>query len=345
VAEQRVGKWFDYTDKIIMLEEGRLIYIGSRQEMYSTNNKYIASFLPSYLKLCKGFNIESMPGSIKESRECFINYKINLNIGNNEETEKKEIININNLNCIYEEVRAIKNLSCSIFEGDFLGILGSNGAGKSTLLKSMIGLVKYSGSIRLTDGEIKKLKLKELSRIIGYVSQNPNDYISKDTVFDELKFTLDNYGIYDEELICQTLRDLDIYHLKDSNPRDISGGERQRVAIASVLVLKPRIILLDEPTRGLHGEAKKKLGEMLGKLNKYGATVILVTHDIEFASQFCNRFLLMFGGEKVAEGDAKEVLGKGIYYTTTINKLLRNINEDIFTLDQALNGDTKYEKN
>lgn len=345
IAEQRVGKWFEYADRIIVLNEGRVFHSGSRSDMYLSGNKNINGFMPSYLRLCKALGIKNVPKGIKEGKECLKNYKINRTSENSRDEIIKELIHIDNLTCKYEEVEAVKHLSFSVFEGDFFGILGSNGAGKSTLLKSIAGLVKYSGSIRLPEGEVKKLKLKELSRIVGYVSQNPNDYISKDTVFEELKFTLDNYGIYNEETVNQVMRDLNIYHLKDNNPRDISGGERQRVAIAAILVLKPRIILLDEPTRGLHGEAKKNLGELLAKLNRSGATVILITHDIEFASQFCNHFLLMFGGERVAEGDAKEVLGKGIYYTTTINKLLRNINEDIFTLEQALNGEIKNEEN
>jgi energy-coupling factor transport system ATP-binding protein len=227
--------------------------------------------------------------------------------------------------------------------------MGANGGGKTTFLKALMGLISYSGSVKILKDsfenlsgqykEIKKLKIKDIARIIGYVSQNPNDYISKESVYDELKFTLDNYKIKDYSIIDDTLKALDIYKLKNKNPRDLSGGEIQRVAIASILVLKPKILLLDEPTRGLDSKVKTMLGEILQELNKNGTTIILVTHDVDFAAEFCSRFLLMFNGEIVGDGNREQVLGTGIYYTTTINKIFRNSNSNIFTLKDFIKSE------
>ena len=344
VIEQRIGKWFDFADNILVLKDGKLAANGDKKAICENKDEYVLNFLPTYLKLCIKLGVKVVPNNLKECRKYLKNYKSNYRMNNKNEAKRNEIIKIKNLGCKYEKFEAIKNLNFNIHEGDFLGIIGANGAGKSTLLKSIIGLNKYSGSIRVFDEEVKKLKIKELARAIGYVSQNPNDYISKNSVYEELKFTLKNYNIQDETIIDETLKALDIYHLREANPRDTSGGERQRIAIASILVLKPKVLLLDEPTRGLHEEAKIKLGKTLLKLNKDGTTIVLVTHDMEFAAQFCNRFMLMFDGQKASEGDLKEVLGKGIYYTTTINKLVRDFNEDIFTLEQALHGEISYEK-
>ena len=110
------------------------------------------------------------------------------------------------------------------------------------------------------------------------------------------------------------------------------------------MVLRPKLLLLDEPTRGLHGEARKRLGDTLKKLNGAGTTVVMITHDMDFAAQFCRRFLLMFDGQMASEGNAEEVLGSSIYYTTTINKLLRDLNNNIFTLDQVIPREVIYEE-
>jgi energy-coupling factor transport system ATP-binding protein len=345
VIEQKIGKWFDYADRISVLKDGKLVFNDDKDKLYASEDNYLRGFMPSYLRLLSMLGISKRPESFKEARAALKNCKLENTAKVNDTFPQEDLVEIKNLLCRYDKAEAVKNLSFKIYERDFLGIIGANGSGKSTLLRAMVGLIKYSGSIKLKDkGEVKKLKLKELAKSVGYVSQNPNDYISKETVYEELKFTLDNFCLEDNGVIDETLRALDIYHLKTANPRDASGGERQRIAIASILVLKPRLLLLDEPTRGLHVEAKRKLGNTLKKLTTEGTTVVMITHDMEFAAQYCSRFMLMFDGQKASEGNAEEVLGSSIYYTTAINKLVRDVSKDIFTLEQAVPGDILYEK-
>lgn len=341
IIEQKIGKWFDYADQIVVLREGKVVHSGDKKSIYKSSEDYVAEFLPTYLKLFKAFKVETYPNNLKEGRKLLEDYH-RVNVKSSERILSEDnLIEIRNLECRYGKFQALREFNLNIKKENFLGVIGSNGAGKSTLIKAIMGLVDYSGSIKVLNREVKKYKLKELARTIGYVGQNPNDYISRDTVYEELKFTLGNYKIDDDTLIEETLKNLDILHLKDKNPRDTSGGERQRIAIASILVLKPKILLLDEPTRGLHGKARLKLGESLKKLNEDGTTIIMITHDIEFAAQFSNKFLLLFDGKKAAEGSKEEVLSNGIYYTTVINKLLRDADEHIFTLEQALQGEIK----
>ncbi|MGK0467958.1 ABC transporter ATP-binding protein [Clostridium sp.] len=356
IIEQRIHKCFDIADKILILDQGEITFLGSKQELYNNNKRELHEFLPNYLKIAKALDIANMPYSLREARRAIEEFTYEYKSSSLSEnlSNKDELIKIENLSCKYDDNTAIKDLNTSIKQGEFIGIMGANGGGKTTFLKALMGLISYSGSVKVLkdsfesgDGsgkranntfvnfsgqykEIKKLKIKDIARIIGYISQNPNDYISKESVYDELKFTLDNYKIKDYSIIDDTLKALDIYKLKNKNPRDLSGGEIQRVAIASILVLKPRILLLDEPTRGLDSKVKTMLGEILQELNKNGTTIILVTHDVDFAAEFCSRFLLMFNGEIVGDGNRKQVLGTGIYYTTTINKIFRNSN--IFTL-------------
>ncbi|QGU95720.1 ATP-binding cassette domain-containing protein [Clostridium bovifaecis] len=338
VIEQRLDKWFDAADKIFLMKEGKGVFFGGKSEMYAKEDEYINTFLPSYLRLCKLLKIDEMPNSFKKVREVLQNFKyINKTLISHSLNDAIRI-KIKDLGYSYGKEGALKGINLEIKEGDFISLLGPNGAGKSTLLKSIMGLVKYKGSIELEGKEVKKQKLRSIAQIIGYVSQNPNDYISKDTVYEEIKFTLDNYGIKDEIRIEEILKLLDIYKVKDKNPRDISGGERQRVAIASILILKPKVLLLDEPTRGIDAKTKECLGETLRELNRNGTTIIIVTHDVEFAAEYSNKFFLMFNGEIAAEGSKEDVLSEGIYYTTSINKLVRDKSGNIFTLKDLINS-------
>jgi len=282
-------------------------------------------------------NISEVPQNLKEARKRLKSFKYERKVSKEHNLNEVIKINIKKLYYSYEKEEALRGINLSVRDGDFISILGPNGAGKSTFLKSIMGLIKYKGSIEIDKKEVKKQALKDLAKTVGYVSQNPNDYISKDTVYEEVKFTLDNYRIIDEGIIEETLRTLDLYKIKDKNPRDISGGERQRLAIASILVLKPKILLLDEPTRGIDNKIKGSLGKALRKLNEGGTTILMVTHDIEFAAEYGSSFLLMFNGEIVAQGSKEEVLSEGIYYTTTINKLIRDKNNNIFTLKDIMN--------
>lgn len=341
VIEQRIDKWFDAADEIVVMDKGRTIFSGNKYELYSCKDQNLYDYMPNYLKLSKKLKFKDMPISFRACRNVVHELKPEIKINDSSYIEaevKNCCISAEKLTSGYNDKNVIDNLSMKLMENDFVSILGPNGAGKSTLLKTLMGLIRYKGSVKLYDHEIKKLKLKDISKYIGYISQNPNDYLSKDTLYNELKFTLDNFDIHDDEIIEKTLEELGLLHLKDKNPRDLSGGERQRAAIASVLVLKPKIIFLDEPTRGLDYENKKRLGFFLRKLNKDGTAIVLVTHDVEFASEFCRRFILLFNGEIIADGGREDILSDSIYYTTQINKIFRGINDKVYNISQISEG-------
>lgn len=340
IIEQRIEKCFDICDKILLLKKGKVSFFGKREELYALDAMEIDNYLPLYMRLSKYMKQINMPISSRETKTMLINRSKEMKnkfIPQSIKTKdsKEILIKISGLKVCYENREAIKKINSSINKGDLIGVFGPNGAGKTTFLKAIMGLNKYSGSIKILDSEVNRLSSNKIGEILGYVSQNPNDYISKDTIYDELKFTLDNFNKKNYEIIDEILKELELFEIKDKNPRDLSGGERQRVAIASVLVNKPEILLLDEPTRGLDLKLKQNLGNILRKLNNNGTTIVLVTHDIEFASEFCNKYLLIFNGEIISEGSRDEVLKDGIYYTTFFNKLFRDIDPHIFTLSQA----------
>lgn len=352
IIEQRINPWFQAADKIAFMEQGKLNFFETKEEFCSACIGEAVDFLPDYVKLFKLAEREYIPKNFKEARNFideFYNETSLINSKTPVENELKSskfhkshdkdlLINVNKLQSYYGERQAVKNISLKVNKGDFISIMGANGAGKSTFLKTLIGLQPYTGNIKVFGKEVKKTSVKEIARHIGYVSQNPNDYISKDTVFEELKFTMDNFQCFDEEYLDRVLNDLDILPLKYKNPRDLSGGEKQRVAIASILVNTPRILILDEPTRGIDIHLKHRLGEMLKALQKSGVTIIVVTHDVEFSSLYSDKLMLMFNGEVICEGDVSEVISDGIYYTTCANKLFRNKTKSIYTINQGVNA-------
>lgn len=348
VIEQRINKWFDISDRLIIMKDGKIAFSGENSSIYNEKDQYINEFTPAYIKFMKHIGIQKVPCSFKESRKlveslaknkCLIKKKsIKPQNAINGSEESGISINIKNLHFSYDNDEILKGINLVVHKGEFIGLLGANGAGKSTLLKCIMGLENFKGSIKLINDqfEANNRNIRLVAKNIGYVSQNPEDYISKDTVYDELKFTLDNYQIKDYERIDEILNILEINSYRNKNPRDLSGGEKQRVAIASVLVLNPKVLLLDEPTRGLDDMVKKKLGLLLQKLNESGTTIIMVTHDTEFSAQFCKRYMLMFNGDIIFDGSGDELFGCGIYYSTQINKLFRSVDRNIFTLKDAL---------
>ncbi|KAA8669783.1 ABC transporter ATP-binding protein [Clostridium sp. HV4-5-A1G] len=341
VIEQRVNRWFDTVDSIAIMNDGTLELFEDKRDFYYNCNKRQFMFMPDYLKFFKKMNFNKMPQNFKDARVEILNSSLNVKSGNEVaaaefQNNDKEVISVNKLNCKYGSKQVLRDINFTVENGEFIAILGANGAGKSTLLKTILGLVEHEGIIRLYGEDTSKMDIRQIARHIGYISQNPNDYLSKDSVYEEVKFTMDNYGIYDEKIVNSVLKELEIYDLKNKNPRDLSGGQRQRVAIASILVLQPDMILLDEPTRGLESGLKNKLGKLLQNLNRKGTSIILVTHDTDFASNFCRRYMIMFNGRIVADGNKRQVLGDGIFYTTSMNKLLRDKDDSIFTLEEAI---------
>ncbi|TFG09648.1 ABC transporter ATP-binding protein [Candidatus Thorarchaeota archaeon] len=207
---------------------------------------------------------------------------------------------------------ALRGVSLEIDEGESIAIMGSNGAGKTTLLKHLNGLLRpQKGHVFLDGEDTSKYSVAQLSRQIGLVWQNPDHQLFLDSVEKEIVFGLKNLG-YDEEEVSdrcdRTLERLGLTHLSHRSPFSLSGGERKRVALASVLAIEPRILALDEPTIGQDARQKERLAKMLDQMNEEGRTVIVVTHDIEFVIEHFPRTLAMSEGIIVADGKTEAVL-------------------------------------
>jgi len=233
---------------------------------------------------------------------------------------------------------ALKGVSLKVDPGEFAVIMGGNAAGKTTFLKLAAGLLKPDrGRVLVRGVDTRKASLPDLARHIGYLSQNPNDYLFQDTVKEELVFTMRNFGIEDDGIVAATMNRLGLEDLGHINPRDLSGGERQRAALASVLVSQPELLLLDEPTRGIDCVLKGELGALLKQLNRQGMTIIMVTHDVEFAAQYANRIILVFDGQVVSDGPTRQVLGNSLFYSPQIARLFKGFADEVMTVEEAVN--------
>jgi energy-coupling factor transport system ATP-binding protein len=333
VIEQRVSRWFNSIDKLIVMKDGRFEFVGTKEEAYMINSDVVNQFLPSRIKVAKKIGVKEYPSDSRVIKNRL--KEVSLKSTDKKENRREERLKVKDLIVKYGGFAAVKNVGFSINGGEITSIIGPNGAGKSTLLKSIVGLVDYSGNVFLDGKSINKLSVKERAQKIGYLSQNPNDYITKDTVYDELLFTLSNFNIKDKGIVDDILKKLDLYKNRDKNPRDLSGGEKQRLALANTLILRPKVLLLDEPTRGIDNNIKGEIAKILKGLADEGVSIILITHDIEFAADISDKFILMFNGEIAEMGDRK-ILEDCIFYTTEINKLIREFKEGIFTYKQFI---------
>ena len=210
------------------------------------------------------------------------------------------------------KVEALRGISLTIQTGEFVAIMGQNGAGKSTLVKHFNGLLKPSQGKILVDGvETTKSSVAALARNVGFVFQNPDHQLFSETVEEEIGFALKNFGFTPEVIeqrVTWALNLLSLTQYRKTSPFLLSGGERKRVALASVLAWDPSTLILDEPTIGQDHEQKERLSQFIMQMQSQGKTVVTVTHDVEFVAECNPRVVLMKEGKIVADGEGKEIL-------------------------------------
>lgn len=222
-------------------------------------------------------------------------------------------IRVENLKYRYPETEklALDGISCHIKAGEFIGVIGKNGSGKSTFCQALIGLVPnfyrgaYGGKVWIDDIEVKQVEVDALCQKVGMVFQNPCNQItgSKLTVYEEIAFGLENFGVPRAEMhkrILESMELLDIVKYKDRAPFDLSGGQMQRMAIASMIAMQPEVIVLDEPTSQLDPQGSEEVFQAVAKLSQQGITVIMVEHKIEKIAAYSDRVMLLDDGKLVA---------------------------------------------
>ena len=244
----------------------------------------------------------------------------------------------------------VQDLNFKASRGQLTCILGGNGTGKTTTLSILGGLLRpYRGKI-LIDGKPLTSYGKDLhTKILGILPQNPQSLFVKDTVMDDLLEMLERpslksflgSSVTDKELRAKAERVAELMEISDkldSHPYDLSGGEQQRAALAKILLLDPKILLLDEPTKGIDGFYKKKLADIFQKLKADGKTLIMVSHDIEFCAEHGDVCHLFFNGNIVTGATARRFFSGNSFYTTASNRMARKWMPDAVTAEDVIEG-------
>lgn len=219
------------------------------------------------------------------------------------------IVEVKNLRHVYPDgTAALQDVSFRITHGESVAIIGANGAGKSTLLLHLNGyLAPSGGEIRIGDFLLNKGTLPEIRRTVGMVFQDPDDQLFMPTVYDDVAFGPMNQGLSRAELercVTSALERVGAGHLVKKAPYHLSGGEKKRVAIATVLSMSPDILVMDEPTNGLDPHARRQL---IGLLKDFSHTKIFTSHDLDMVLELCERTIILKGGEVRADGPTREI--------------------------------------
>ena len=353
LTEHRLEDVFPVADQVMVMEKGQLLYMGSPREVgknlkQAKENHKMLLGLPSAVRIYQGLDeIEvSCPLTVREGRN-FIREEYDNRITR---IERKQEAIIGEIAMRMKEVcfryekdtpDVLENVELTVYKGEILSLLGGNGAGKTTLLSVISGAnIAYKGKIEIFGKRLKKYKGKELYvRNLVSLPQNPQTVFLKMTVredYEELRNVLEYSKEEMQKAITEVSKRLEISHLLDRHPYDLSGGEQQKAAIGKVLLLQPKFLLLDEPTKGIDAWAKKQLGILLGELKQQGITILMVTHDVEFAAEVSDRCGLFFDHQVVSVDKPEEFFCNNNYYTTAANRISRQQYENAITCEEVI---------
>jgi energy-coupling factor transport system ATP-binding protein len=334
LAEHRLERVLPHAGQIIYLSDdypGGLS--GAPREVLSR-----VRLNPPMIILGKVLGWEPLPLTIDEARKCATQSHsrklLEVSEGPSSKraphTDDREVafIQADGVEVNFGAIQALQGVTISLYPGEIAVMMGPNGAGKSTFLRSLIGLTPIkNGNIRVGGEDIAGRTVADICQQVGYLPQDPNALLFADTVMEELLITLHNHhlttsstNLRPEDLLVR----LGLGDKADSYPRDLSTGERQRVALGAVLVTHPGALLLDEPTRGLDYGAKLTLLRLLQSWREEGMAILMVTHDVELAVQAADRIILLENGLVTADGAPVEVLANSTTFTPQVAKIFPN---------------------
>ena len=361
MTEHNLEDIYSVCDKVIVMEDGKVICNDTNYKVVDIlsgdkNHKMFKS-LPTPSKIYNQLNeylegASKSPLTVKDCRQWLNDSMDEVTITKLDDTEteinisKKDreiAIELKDVYFQYNKISepTIRDLSFKVYKGEIYSILGGNGTGKSTTLSLVARQRKpQRGKIFINNIEMKKYNNKSLyENNLALLPQNPQSLFVFETVKEDLEEVLilkNKDREYIDKEVKRVSKLLDIEHLLEHHPYDLSGGELQRAGMAKVMLLNPKIILLDEPTKGLDAYCKEKIGKMLMKLRDMGVTIVVVSHDIEFSARYSDRCAMFFDGSIVSEGTTKEFFLGNNFYTTVSNRIARNIFEDTLIYEDVV---------
>ncbi len=375
LIEHRMDLAVKYCNRIVVFNKGQVVNDGSPRKIFTSDEtRLIGVGIPRMVELGRKLRQNGVGIDIPlDSDEAFRSLAPQLAEGKAQaklipmdlsdvvgEYSHSSIITLRGITyTYYTGVEALRGVDLNINSGEYVAIMGENGAGKTTMVKHFNGLLRPKMGQVIVDGEdIAKKSVAAMARKVGLVFQNPDDQLFAEDVEEEISFALRNFG-YAEKIIDErvnwALNLLDIERYKKSSPFILSGGERKRVALASVLAWDPDVLILDEPTVGQDYGQKERLKHFLLQLRTQGKTVVIVTHDVEFVAESQPRIVLMAQGKIVADGSAKKIMtdAKKLKACSVappeVTKLFSKLSnygfpEDVLGVDEALDLITRRMK-
>ena len=266
-------------------------------------------------KLISSEEYEKSEVAVKQAREALKDYH-DFDIKEQEVVDTGLLLKIRDLSFAYDST-VLENLDLDVRQNEILSVVGANGSGKSSFLKCIAGLVKYQGNITKV-GVVEK---------IGYLPQDPTTLFITDKVINELLVVENNLKTVEIEM-----ENIGISNLRDMHPFDLSGGQKQLLALGKVLLTRPQLLLLDEPTKGIDAVSKDNLASLIRSLSKH-MTIIVVSHDLEFVAKISDRVAMIFNGQMESVDSMRNFFSNNLFYTTTINKIVRNNNSEVVLLE------------
>jgi energy-coupling factor transport system ATP-binding protein len=320
LSEHRLERVVEHADRILYLDPEQQPLIGGPREVLSR-----APLAPPVVQVGKLLGWEPLPLTIKEARRFAsgIQLRESAPVQPLRVSDAAPAFDLQGVWFAYGGREVLRALDLQVRPGEITALMGRNGAGKTTILKLAVGLLKPGrGTVTTLGLDTRRASLEDISRLVGYVPQQPDVLLFADTVRGEVDFTRRSHGLAPDG--AGLLARLGLTRYAASDPRDLSVGERQRVALAAVLSGEPAAIVLDEPTRGLDYLQKEALAAILRGLRGEGKAVLLATHDVELAAQLADRVVLLGDGGVVADGPAREVMSGSLVFSSQVNKLFRN---------------------
>ena len=329
-------------DRILLVNEGELIFNGSPDELLSSTLLLENGIRePLYVTVLRqlGFDIRSAQNLSQldalDLSDLALPDRV---LKDKKDSSSDSILKVEGLSVSYGDNPAIiEDLSFSLKKGERLAIVGKNGAGKSTLAKALCGFVPSQGKLTYKGQDISQDSIAERSERIGFVLQNPNQMISQTMIFDEVALGLRLRGIEEaevEERVHEVLKTCGLYSFRKWPISALSFGQKKRVTIASILVLKPEIIILDEPTAGQDYKTYTDIMNFLDSLQKQGHTIVMITHDMQLMLEYSDRCLVVVEGKIIADDNPVTILNQ--------KDLLESANlkqTSLYTLGQKLSSD------
>jgi len=316
-------------DRVILLDEGRLVWEGSPDMLLRHPNMMRQRGIrPLALTECfEEFGCDPLPLSVEEAWACaeelhlmieppadVLDDTVRLGVrASSLDGQSEPVIQLDGVWFRYEERPVLQDINCAIYSGEFLALLGANGSGKSTLARLLNGLLAPAEGRILIDGlDTRATSMSELAKRVGLVFQNPDHQIFADTVWEEVAFSAKNLGCSPEEITIRVRESLQAVGLPVEengalDPFSLRKGERQRVAVASILATRPAVLIFDEPTTGLDAQETDRMMAMVRELNRQGHTIVMITHSMRLVAEYAQRCLLMKAGQVVADGSPRDI--------------------------------------